>query len=89
MFAGVRRWGNSLAIRIPADLAESLGLKEGDEVKVQVTKVPKRKVDLSGAPVFRDPEGRTDISENHDEIVYEAIWENLQRKKRSWNDASR
>lgn len=30
----VARWGNSLAIRIPADVAMAMGLKEGDEVKV-------------------------------------------------------
>lgn len=89
MFADVRRWGNSLAVRIPATLAESLGIKEGDQVKVQVTKVPKGKVDVSGAPFFRSKDGRTDISENHDEFVYQASWENLQRKKRSWNDEGR
>lgn len=30
----VARWGNSLAIRIPADVAAAIGLKEGDEVNV-------------------------------------------------------
>jgi antitoxin MazE len=28
----VSKWGNSLAIRIPADVAQKLGVKEGDEV---------------------------------------------------------
>jgi len=28
----VSKWGNSLAVRIPAELVEELGLKEGDEV---------------------------------------------------------
>lgn len=28
----VAKWGNSLAIRIPADVARALGLKEGDHV---------------------------------------------------------
>jgi antitoxin MazE len=28
----VAKWGNSLAVRIPADVARELGLKEGDEV---------------------------------------------------------
>jgi antitoxin MazE len=32
----VAKWGNSLAVRIPANVAEALELKEGDEVKVQV-----------------------------------------------------
>ena len=30
------KWGNSLAVRIPADVAESVGLKEGDEVQMHV-----------------------------------------------------
>ncbi|MDX2209202.1 MAG: AbrB/MazE/SpoVT family DNA-binding domain-containing protein [Sphingopyxis sp.] len=28
----IAKWGNSLAVRIPADVARALGLKEGDEV---------------------------------------------------------
>jgi antitoxin MazE len=27
----VSKWGNSLAVRIPAEMVEELGLKEGDE----------------------------------------------------------
>ena len=30
------KWGNSLAIRLPATVVEALGLKEGDEVEVDV-----------------------------------------------------
>jgi antitoxin MazE len=30
----VAKWGNSLAIRLPASLVEQLGLKEGDEVEL-------------------------------------------------------
>jgi len=32
----VSRWGNSLAIRLPAAVVEALGLKEGDDVDIQV-----------------------------------------------------
>jgi antitoxin MazE len=32
----VRRWGNSLAIRLPAAIVEILGLKEGDDVEIHV-----------------------------------------------------
>ena len=28
----VSKWGNSLAVRIPKDVAETLGIKEGDEI---------------------------------------------------------
>ena len=30
----VARWGNSLAVRIPAELAATMALKEGDNVEV-------------------------------------------------------
>jgi antitoxin MazE len=30
----VAKWGNSLAVRLPASLVEELGLKEGDEIKL-------------------------------------------------------
>jgi antitoxin MazE len=32
----VSKWGNSLAIRLPAAVVEVLGLKEGDQVEVRV-----------------------------------------------------
>ncbi len=32
----VAKWGNSLAIRIPAAIVEALQLKEGDQVEVHV-----------------------------------------------------
>ncbi len=32
----VSKWGNSLAIRIPAALVEALQLKEGDQVEVRL-----------------------------------------------------
>lgn len=32
----VSKWGNSLAIRLPASVVEVLGLKEGDQVEVSV-----------------------------------------------------
>jgi antitoxin MazE len=33
----VAKWGNSLAVRLPAAVVEALGLKEGDEVEIHVT----------------------------------------------------
>jgi len=32
----ISKWGNSLAIRLPATVVEALKLKEGDEVEVHV-----------------------------------------------------
>ena len=33
----VSKWGNSLAIRLPAAVVEVLQLKEGDEIEITVT----------------------------------------------------
>lgn len=32
----VSRWGNSLAVRIPAAVIDALGLKEGDHIEVRI-----------------------------------------------------
>ncbi|MGE0500925.1 MAG: AbrB/MazE/SpoVT family DNA-binding domain-containing protein [Rhizobiaceae bacterium] len=32
----VAKWGNSLAIRIPASVADALALKAGDEIEIRV-----------------------------------------------------
>ncbi len=32
----VSKWGNSLAVRIPAAVVEALELKEGDEIEISV-----------------------------------------------------
>ena len=32
----IRRWGNSLAIRLPADCVREAGLQEGDQIKIVV-----------------------------------------------------
>ncbi len=31
----VARWGNSLAVRLPAELVRELGLKEGDKIEIE------------------------------------------------------
>ena len=33
----IKRWGNSLALRIPANLAEALHLREDQEILLEVT----------------------------------------------------
>ena len=32
----VAKWGNSLAVRLPAAVVEALTLREGDEIEIQV-----------------------------------------------------
>lgn len=35
----IAKWGNSLAVRIPKDVAEALNLSEGDEVEIEAGRV--------------------------------------------------
>ena len=44
----VSKWGNSLAIRLPAAVVEALGLKEGDDVVVHAA--GKRSLEIEKAP---------------------------------------
>jgi antitoxin MazE len=44
----ISKWGNSLAVRLPASLVESLNLKEGDEIVMR----PSSSGDLD---VYRKP----------------------------------
>jgi len=32
----VAKWGNSLAVRLPASVVEALGLKEGDDIEIRL-----------------------------------------------------
>ena len=57
----VSKWGNSLAIRLPASVVEALQLREGDEVEVviederifQIRKKPGREAILERLRQFR------------------------------------
>ena len=44
----VSKWGNSLAIRLPAAVVDALGLKEGDDVTLHA--VGKRRLEIEKAP---------------------------------------
>jgi antitoxin MazE len=43
----VSKWGNSLAVRLPAAVVEVLGLKEGDSIEIEVAGA--RKLDVRRA----------------------------------------
>jgi antitoxin MazE len=47
----VAKWGNSLAVRLPAGLVEALELKEGDDVEVDVA--GRRRLDFRRKPDAR------------------------------------
>ena len=44
----VVKWGNSLAVRLPATIVEALDLKEGDEIEISVA--GERKFEVSRKP---------------------------------------
>ena len=54
----VGRWGDSLAVRLPASVVEALGLKEGDEIEIEVAGGRvlqlERRQDSPGAATRRD-----------------------------------
>jgi antitoxin MazE len=47
----VSKWGNSLAIRLPAAVVEALGLKEGDSIEIHAA--GKRTFEIDKAPDAR------------------------------------
>ena len=48
----VCKWGNSLAVRLPAAVVEALGLKEGDNIEIDVAGA--RLFEIKKAPSARD-----------------------------------
>ena len=48
----VSKWGNSLAVRLPATVVDALGLKEGDKIEIQV--VAKYAFAITKAPGTRE-----------------------------------
>ena len=48
----VSKWGNSLAVRLPAAVVEALGLKEGDDIEVHVAGA--RTFEVNKAPGGRE-----------------------------------
>jgi antitoxin MazE len=50
----VSKWGNSLAIRLPAELVEKLGIKEGDELVEQPGFAEEKQVLLTKQKTFEE-----------------------------------
>ena len=48
----VSKWGNSLAVRLPAVVVDALGLKEGDDIEIIVAGA--RNFEVTRAPGPRD-----------------------------------
>ena len=49
----VSRWGNSLAVRLPAAVVEALGLQEGDEIELRAAPAGDREF-LLARPLTRE-----------------------------------
>lgn len=65
MIAKVLRWGNSYGIRISKEEARRAGLREGQEVVVEIKAKPGDRIDLSKVRTFRGP---GNLSATHDEV---------------------
>ena len=50
------KWGNSLAIRLPAAVVEALGLKEGDRIEIHAA--GKRSFEIGKTPGARECRAR-------------------------------
>lgn len=48
----VSKWGNSLAVRLPASVVEALRLEEGDDIEIHV--VGERTFGIKKAPAARE-----------------------------------
>ena len=68
MIARVRRWGNSLAVRLRKEELDRAGVSEGDLITVEVAKVRKGKLDLDTLPTFSDLDPRASVRQ--DEYLY-------------------
>lgn len=67
MIAKVLRWGNSYGIRISKEDAEREGLREGQEVVLEIKAKPRKEIDISHLPSF-DMGG--DLADRHDEVEW-------------------
>lgn len=69
MIGRLQRWGNSLAVRIPKEEVERLGLGEGSSVDLTVRPAETRgQIDLSDRPTYEDPD--RNLSMKVDKILY-------------------
>lgn len=48
----VSKWGNSLAVRLPAAVVEALRLKEGDDIEIHV--IGARTLEVAKTPAARE-----------------------------------
>ena len=54
MLAKVKRWGNSLGLIVPAEVAMSKGLRDGDVIEVQFGRRARSPAELEASVHFRN-----------------------------------
>ena len=84
MIATVSRWGNSLGIRIPADIANSSGINDGD--KVDITRRPDGSIVIQKKKKDKKKSGKPNIFVRIGRFFKEMFSE---LKKVSWPDAKK
>ena len=68
MIARVRRWGNSLALRLRKIDVERIGVADGDLVKVEIVRVAKVEPLGFDLPTFDDSDPKASV--RHDQYLY-------------------
>ena len=69
MISEIKKWGNSLAVRLSKNELDEYCVQEGDKVKITIEKiVPEKDIDLTDLPLFIDDDKK--VSEQHDFYLY-------------------
>lgn len=67
MRSRAQKWGNSLAVRVPKAVTEKVGLREGDEVDIEVVGRGIRLKPVRAAPALKDLVGAIAPDNVHEE----------------------
>lgn len=70
MTTQVRKWGNSLAIRIPSHIAEMLSIEQGSELEMKVENQEIKLVPKKKKPTLEELLAKVTPENRHDEINF-------------------
>jgi len=70
MTTQVRKWGNSLAIRIPSHIAEMLSIEQGSELEMKVENQEIKLVPKKKKPTLEELLAKVTPENRHDEIHF-------------------
>ena len=78
----VAKWGNSLAVRIPAECVRAMGLKAGDPIEAEVTPAGELRL-LPPGPAFNKAAFLRSLQTLRDELpISDSVIEDLRREER-------